>query len=91
MKRNWESDGHRSSYYLIQLGYFPRMVDMEQLKLKIYKKWNCKESADDAIIHSIKYTQIQFNYFSATIFIGISFQQHIYNIFDSQLIPFRSY
>lgn len=73
MKRNWESDGHRSSYYLIQLGYFPRMVDMEQLKLKIYKKWNCKESADDAIIHSIKYTQIQFNYFSATIFIGISF------------------
>lgn len=70
MKRNWESDGHRSSYYLIQLGYFPRMVDMEQLKLKIYQKWNCKESADDAI----KYTQIQFNYFSDTIFIGISFQ-----------------
>lgn len=46
------------------------MVDMEQLKLKIYQKWNCKESADDAI----KYTQIQFNYFSDTIFIGISFQ-----------------
>lgn len=49
------------------------MVDMEQLKLKIYQKWNCKESADDAI----KYTQIQFNYFSDTIFIGISFQQNI--------------
>lgn len=30
------------------------MVDMEQLKFKIYQKWDCKESADDAIIYFIK-------------------------------------